>query len=1551
LGQTFNLVNTFDGEGFLDLLNVPAGTYQAKCNLSASQIYESDIAAFVAGSSGGGGSGITYIQSQTTAIFAAGNNTATFSAQPATGNTVVAGIVCYGPTGCPISSITDNLDNSYTQVGPTASYGGPATNVTNVALYCASGILSGSNFTVTATLGNSGSGDSNLYIAEYSGLTCTVDQSASGSLTDGTPTTLLQTSSATTTNSSDLLVAVSGATTGGVATAGSGYQLRQNGNSGAAEYGGFEDQTVTATGSYSGSMTLASSTSSWAMVMVGLKGSAGGAPPTITSFTPTSGLANTSVTITGTNFTGATAVRFNGTAATSFTVNSATQVSATVPTGATTGHISVTTPSGTGTSTTNFTVTTSSGGITYIQSQEKISSTGGSPNAQSATFSAQPTAGDTVVVGLVCWASAGCQITSVADNFSNTYTQIGTTTHYLGTNADVALYCASGISSASNFQVTATLTNTGGDSDLYIAEYSGLTCNVDQTASGSGSTSTTSLQTSSVTTTNATDLLVAVAGSTIGNAATAGSGYTLRQNDNSGTAEYGGFEDRTVTATGSYSGSMTVAVSTSGWGMAMAALKGSSSGGAAPTITSFTPTSGPVNTSVTITGTNLTGATSVKFNGTPATTFNVNSSTQIVATVSPTATTGPISVTTPSGTATSTGSFTITVPAPTVTNFAPTSGSVGASVTITGTTLTGATAVTFNGIAAAAFSVSSSTQIVATVSSTATSGPISVTTPAGTGSSTGSFTVVPSLTSLSPTSGPSGTAVTITGTGFGSTRGSSTVTFNGTAATSFPTWNATTISTTVPSGATTGPVVVTVGGVPSNRVNFAVQGTNSFSFTGSLNTGRYAHTATMLNNGTVLIAGGWSGSILASAELYDPATGTFTATGSLNAARASHTATLLNNGMVLIVGGNNNGTNDDSNLASAELYNPATGTFTATGSLNTARAYHTATLLGSGGVLITGGFTNGSSNSTDVILSSAEVYNPATGTFTAMGGMNAARTYHTATLLNNGTALIVGGCNGSGCGNLVANAELFNPATGNFTVTGGLNTGRNTHTSTLLNNGMVLVAGGFGNASPPELASAELYNPTTGTFATTGSLNTGRDLPTATLLNNGMVLVVGGFGNASPPELASAELYDPVAGTFAVTGSLNNARYYQTVTLLDDGMPLVVGSFGGNSASAELYQPSTFIPPGLVSIAVSPVNPTVAIGMAQQFVATGTFSGNTTQALASATWRSSSPIVRITDDAGNHGAAAALSLGSATVSACTGAVCGSTTMTTVSNPLGPTITSLSPIYGSVGTVVTITGTNFGVAQGTSTVTFGNKIATPSGSSSTCSTSWSDTCIVVPVPTGVPTGNLNVVVTVSNTQSNAVTFTDTVSQDFLISATPASQSASSGANAVYTVNVSPLNGFIGTVSLSVSGLPSGATAVFSPTTISGGSGSSTLTVSIPASAPTTTSTLIITGTSGSLTHLASAVLLANPPTIVGLSLPKGPPQMGFVITGTNFGATQGNSSVVLGGTNLIVVPGTWSPTSITVQAGVTSGNVIVIVGTAASNGVQFTVTGPFGCSTN
>src|SRR5207248_1023624 len=193
-----------------------------------------------------------------------------------------------------------------------------------------------------------------------------------------------------------------------------------------------------------------------------------------------------------------------------------------------------------------------------------------------------------------------------------------------------------------------------------------------------------------------------------------------------------------------------------------------------PTIPSFTPSSGPVGTSVTISGTNFNGATAVLFNSVSAS-FTVSSATAITATVPAGVSSGPISVTTSDGTASSAASFTVINP-PTISSFTPSSGPVGTSVTISGTNFNGATAVLFNSVSAS-FTVSSATAITATVPAGATSGPISVTTSGGTASSAASFTVInpPTISSFTPSSGPVGTSVTISGTNF---NGATAVLFN-----------------------------------------------------------------------------------------------------------------------------------------------------------------------------------------------------------------------------------------------------------------------------------------------------------------------------------------------------------------------------------------------------------------------------------------------------------------------------------------------------------------------------------------------------------------------------------------------------------------------------------------------------------------------------------------------------------------------------------------------------------------------------------------------------
>jgi len=240
----------------------------------------------------------------------------------------------------------------------------------------------------------------------------------------------------------------------------------------------------------------------------------------------------------------------------------------------------------------------------------------------------------------------------------------------------------------------------------------------------------------------------------------------------------------------------------------------------APTITSFTPTGGAVGTEVTITGSNFTGATAVRFNGTAAG-FIVDSDTQIRVNVPAGATTGPISVTNADGTGSSAAHFTVTV-APSITSFTPPAGPVGTEVTLTGAGFSGATAVSFNGTAAAGFVVDSNTQLRATVPAAATTGPISVTNAAGDGSSATHFTVIvaPSITSFTPLEGPVGTEVTISGAGFA---GVTAVGFNGTPAVQFTLDSGAQLRAIVPAGATTGPISVTnAAGTAGSATDFTV---------------------------------------------------------------------------------------------------------------------------------------------------------------------------------------------------------------------------------------------------------------------------------------------------------------------------------------------------------------------------------------------------------------------------------------------------------------------------------------------------------------------------------------------------------------------------------------------------------------------------------------------------------------------------------------------------------------------------------------------------------
>ncbi|MBK0403323.1 IPT/TIG domain-containing protein [Adhaeribacter sp. BT258] len=472
--------------------------------------------------------------------------------------------------------------------------------------------------------------------------------------------------------------------------------------------------------------------------------------PTISSFTPTGGPEGTLVTVSGTNFTGATSVTVGGVPAISFSVQSATSLTLYIPTGAITGPIVITNPSGTATSATNFTVVPAPV-ITSV-----------SPNSE--------------VVG-----------------------------------ASVVIY-------GSNFQNASYVGFNGTSAPGYVVNSSG------------------------------TEITVTVpAGATTGQIRVTTPGGTTYSSSN-----------------------FTVLVP-------------------APTITTFSPASGPINTAVTITGTNFTNVSSVRFNGIAAG-FTQNSATSITATVPIGTSTGPITVTTPGGTATSATDF-IFIPAPVLSSLAPTSGGAGTVVTLSGGNFQNTSAVRFNGALASGYVVNGNgTQITVSVPAGASTGPVSVTTPGGTATSTGNFTVLsaPTISGFTPASGPAGTNVVITGTNLNTTTG---VNFNGTLA-GFTVNSATQLTATVPATATTGFVtVISGGGSNSSADPFTVIPTTLAAFDPVCETG----SAFSLSGGSP--AGGTYSGPGVSSNQFNPATAgvgthTITYTYTLNSIITSATQTL-----------------------------------------------------------------------------------------------------------------------------------------------------------------------------------------------------------------------------------------------------------------------------------------------------------------------------------------------------------------------------------------------------------------------------------------------------------------------------------------------------------------------------------------------------------------------------------------------------------------------------------------------------------------------------------
>ncbi len=335
---------------------------------------------------------------------------------------------------------------------------------------------------------------------------------------------------------------------------------------------------------------------------------------------------------------------------------------------------------------------------------------------------------------------------------------------------------------------------------------------------------------------------------------------------------------------------------------------------------------------------------------------------------------------------------------------------------------------------------------------------------------------------------------------------------------------------------------------------------------------RTLHSATTLDDGDVLVVGGmqFGASIdfigtVAKAERYDHKTRTWKSAG-VGEARVRHTATLLDDGRVLLAGGQVfDAKVGNWRLAVDELWDA--GTFTAAGHLLEQRTDHTAVRLDDGRVLLAGG-----SDMNGATIDGAELWDPATGAWEHAGALNAARLYHAMVALPGGAAAVIGGVG-------APKIERWDPATRAWTIVAELTQDRASHTATLLPDGQLLVVGGDDGFT--FTATAELCDLAAGTCTPTGSLATARSGHEAVLLPGGEVAVIGGEGGSvsQPSQIADVEVWDPSSGTWRTTATLTRARHEHGANLLDDGKILVTGGSGCGRGCENSLDDVELLPP------------------------------------------------------------------------------------------------------------------------------------------------------------------------------------------------------------------------------------------------------------------------------------------------------------------------------------------------------------------------------------
>jgi len=990
------------------------------------------------------------------------------------------------------------------------------------------------------------------------------------------------------------------------------------------------------------------------------------------------------------------------------------------------------------------------------------------------TFTKAQTAGDLNVV-VIGWSTPTATVSSVTDSKGNVYTLAAGPTVRTGTAAQ-AIYYASNIAAAAanGNTVTVTFSASAASPDIRIAEYSGIASSapVDVSVGASGSSGTSS--SGSVTTNNANDLLVGA--NYIATTTTkAGSGYTSRVI----TSPDGDIlEDKTVTAVGSQSATATL--SSGWWVMQMVAFRAAPVG---PTVSSVSPNTGPVGggTVVTITGTNFASGATVKFGTQAATSVTFQSATQILATT-PAGVAGAVTVTvTAGGQSGSLASGFTYVATPTVSGVSPSSGTTsgGTGVTITGTNFVAGATVKFGTVTATNVTVTNSTTITATTpAGSAGAVTVTVTNPGAlTGSLTNGFTyvVIPTVSGVSPNTGPvgGGTAVTITGTNFAS---GATVMFGTQAAAGVTVTNSTTITATTPAGSV-GAVTVTVtvagqsGSLASGFTYVATPTVSGVSPSSGSTSGGTGVTIT----GTNFVAGATVkfGTATATNVTVTNST-TMTATTPAGSAGAvTVTVTVggqsgsLASGFTYVVTPTVSSVSPNTGPVGGGTAVTITGTNFASGATVTFGTQAATNVAVTNSTTITATTPAGSAGAVTVTVTVGGQSGSLASGFTYVATPTVSGVSPSSGSTLGGTAVTITGTN------FVAGAMVkFGTATAtNVTVT---NSTTMTATTPAGSAGAVSVtvtvggqSGSLANAFTYTVVISSTISYVQGNYATPQSSQTTVSVPfTAAQTAGDLNVIVVGWNNGTSTVGTvtdkSGNPYTLAVGPTVISGTASQSIYYaKNIAAAAAGANSVTVTFSAAAPAPDIrileYKGADPNTPVDMTAASNGSSATSSSGSATttnasdlifgaNYVATltsGPGSGSTERILTS-------PDGDIAEDqmvtsTGSYSATATLSSSGWWVMQMVAFRASGS-----GGGTSPTIASLSPNSGAVGAAVTITGTNFGSSQGTSTVTFSGTPATP--------TSWSPTTIVAPVPSSATTGN--VIVTVGGSASNGVNFSVT-----------------------------------------------------------------------------------------------------------------------------------------------------------------------------------------------